>query len=177
MYVSPISMRFVRGRSTPEIRAIVLIPAAACASGCCRSRARHHGGARTLHLSQISLPTLDLHSLQTPYSPLTTSRRPVRDLGRSASTPLEPDPRRSRGRNCVPRDSPGAPSLVPSFELTRTSWLGRSSTTTPSAVLSGDRCGSSIRPDGRIVRQCQHAAPVFGTTTCARSAPTVPCPS
>src|SRR5262249_52832921 len=55
MYVSPISTRFVRGRSTPEIRAILVLspwsfdlsPAAAYVSDWGRSRAPHHGGARS----------------------------------------------------------------------------------------------------------------------------------
>src|SRR5687768_8827640 len=55
MYVSPISMRFVRGRSTPEIRAIVLYP---CRCLCfwfvqiTRTTPRRR---TTLHLSQIFL--------------------------------------------------------------------------------------------------------------------------
>src|SRR5689334_6906728 len=55
MYVSPISTRFVRGRSTPEIRAILVLrpwsldlsPVAAYVSDWGRSRAPHHGGARS----------------------------------------------------------------------------------------------------------------------------------
>ena len=127
-------------------------------------------------------------------SPLTTFRRSARDSDRSASTPLEPDPRRSRGRNCVRRDSPGAPSP------------GAAPRARPEPAGSGAARGRRLQPFYPSTRSRVHVAHTFARSglapatptrarpglparqaasargtrprsrrRCARSAPTVPC--
>src|SRR5687768_6841418 len=159
MYVRPISMRFVRGRSTPEIRAMLfpltltLLVLLVGTNHAHNTLAAHHLALVANLLNRRS----DLHSRFSLYNFSTIRPRPG-SFGINATRTRSPTITRTKLRPtglarcavtwCRPASS------------TRTRWLGNSSRTTPSDVLSFD----SLSCSPSLTRSLAHPSTPLGMT-------------